>query len=463
MFARLSVFIIAALLGSLLAYVLTSLEFVALGALLAVLLVVVWDSWRAHKFDTSIRALQSGATMVVGNGWWGQQLDRVRRVIRSKDQQITLGEQRMTDFLAAIQASPIGVLLLDDENRIEWCNHIAAEQLGLDAQRDLLQHIGNLVRQPVFAQYLTANEFDHEVVFAAAKSSNQRPLNISVQLHVYGDKRKLMLTRDVTAVEQAEAQRRDFVANVSHEIRTPLTVLSGFVETLQNLPLDEMQRNRYLGMMAEQSQRMQALVSDLLTLSRLEGSPVPSLQHTVSVRTLLTQCEQDAVALMQAAGKSSAQPLRLQFGYADEASANCVLLGNHNELLSAMGNLINNAVRYTPAGGKVHVVWMLCPDGAGELRVSDTGQGIEPEHIPRLTERFYRVDRSRSRDTGGTGLGLAIVKHVVQRHSGELHIESVVGQGSTFTLVFGAVRVRSVHSEPAMASAVLVGDLLRNT
>lgn len=444
MLVRLAVFIVAAFLGFGAAYLSVSLEFAAWGALLAVFLVTLWDSWHSHKFDTSMRSLQSGNAVPASSGWWGEQFDRVRRVVRNKDQQIALGEQRMTDFLAAIQASPIGVLLLDSDNRIEWCNHIAAEQLGLDAQRDLLQHIGNLVRQPVFAHYLSANDFDHEVVFSAAKSSNQRPVNISVQLHVYGDKRKLMLTRDVTAVEQAEAQRRDFVANVSHEIRTPLTVLSGFVETLQNLPLDESQRSRYLGLMAEQSQRMQALVSDLLTLSRLEGSPVPSLQHTVSVRTLLAQCEQDAVALMQANSKSTASPLRLHFGYADDASTNCVLLGNHNELLSAMGNLINNAVRYTPAGGTVQVDWMLRGDGNGELRVTDTGMGIEPEHIPRLTERFYRVDRSRSRDTGGTGLGLAIVKHVAQRHAGELRIESVVGKGSTFTLVFGAVRVRSV-------------------
>ncbi len=444
MFARLVVFITAGLVGFGVVYSFVSLELAPWGALLAIFMVIGWDSWKAHKFGVATRALLSGDTVPTTGGWWGDQLDRVRRVVRSKDQHIALGEQRMTDFLAAIQASPIGVLLLDSENRIEWCNHIAAEQLGLDVQRDVLQHIGNLVRQPVFAQYLSSNEFDHEVVFAAAKSSSQRPLKISVQLHVYGDKRKLMLTRDVTAVEQAEAQRRDFVANVSHEIRTPLTVLSGFVETLQNLPLDEAQRSRYLGMMAEQSKRMQALVSDLLTLSKLEGSPLPSLQDTVSVNALLNQCEQDAVALMQATNQSATQPLRLQFGYADDASAQCVLLGNHNELLSAMGNLINNAVRYTPAGGKVQVRWTLCADGAGQLRVLDTGPGIAAEHIPRLTERFYRVDRSRSRDTGGTGLGLAIVKHVAQRHSGELRIESIVGQGSTFTLIIGAVRVRSI-------------------
>ena len=204
----------------------------------------------------------------------------------------------------------------------------------------------------------------------------------------------------------------------------------------------ESQRNRYLGLMAQQSQRMQALVQDLLTLSRLEGSAVPSLQDSFSVQALLSQCEQDAQALMHA--HTSSQPLRLHFGYADIDSEHTVLLGSHNELLSAMGNLVNNAVRYTPAGGRVDVVWTLLPDGRGELRVTDTGPGIQAEHLPRLTERFYRVDRSRSRDTGGTGLGLAIVKHVAQRHGGELLIESVVGQGSTFTLLIGAVRVRSV-------------------
>jgi two-component system, OmpR family, phosphate regulon sensor histidine kinase PhoR len=306
------------------------------------------------------------------------------------------------------------------------------------------QHVGNLVRQPVFAQYLSQQEFDHEVVFSAPSSTAQHPITLSVQLHPYGDGRKLMLTRDVTAIELAEAQRRDFVANVSHEIRTPLTVLSGFVETLQNLPLDESQRNRYLGLMAQQSQRMQALVQDLLTLSLLEGSPIPSLQDSVSVRSLLTQCEQDANALMQTTATTQGQILRLHFEYADEESEQTVLLGNHNELLSAMGNLVNNAVRYTPAGGRVDVVWALLRDGRGELRVMDTGPGIAAEHIPRLTERFYRVDRSRSRDTGGTGLGLAIVKHVGQRHGGELRIESVVGKGSTFILRIGSVRVRSV-------------------
>jgi two-component system, OmpR family, phosphate regulon sensor histidine kinase PhoR len=417
--------------------------FSPVGALLGGLLWLAWDTWRAEHFDAALRVAQTGQELPSYSGWWGRKLDRVRRMLRNQQQLNVASEQRMTDFLAAIQASPNGVLLLDSQNRIEWCNQTAAQQLGLNAQRDVLQHIGNLVRQPDFARYLTGNEFDHEVVFPATHSTSHRPLKVSVQLHPYGEGRKLMLTRDVTALEQAEAQRRDFVANVSHEIRTPLTVLSGFVETLQNLPLDEGQRKRYLDLMAQQSQRMQALVSDLLTLSRLEGSPVPSMVDTVSIRSLLDQCEQDARALMQTLRNASTpQPLRLHFDYADEASAHCALLGASNELMSAMGNLINNAVRYTPIGGRIDVMWALLPSGVGQLSVSDTGPGIAAEHLPRLTERFYRVDRSRSRDTGGTGLGLAIAKHVAQRHDGELRIESVEGQGSTFHFAVGASRIR---------------------
>jgi two-component system, OmpR family, phosphate regulon sensor histidine kinase PhoR len=444
MFVRSATFLIAASAIAAATTFVFSLKFAPIGALIGGGLWIVWDLWRAAHFDSALRAAQAGQELPSYTGWWGRKLDRVRRMLRSQQQLNVASEQRMTDFLAAIQASPNGVLLLDSQNRIEWCNLTAAQQLGLDAQRDVLQHIGNLVRQPDFTQYLTEKQFDHEVAFSGANSNAQRPVKISVQLHPYGEGRKLMLTRDVTALEQAEAQRRDFVANVSHEIRTPLTVLSGFVETLQNLPLDDAQRNRYLGLMAQQSQRMQALVSDLLTLSRLEGSPIPSTMDAVGVSSLLDQCEQDARSLMQTLrSASSDQPLRLRFGYADDASAQSVVLGASNELMSAMGNLVNNAVRYTPAGGSIDVMWSVLPQGGAQLSVRDTGPGIAPEHLPRLTERFYRVDRSRSRDTGGTGLGLAIVKHVAQRHDGELRIESVEGQGSTFTFVIGASRIRT--------------------
>jgi two-component system, OmpR family, phosphate regulon sensor histidine kinase PhoR len=441
MFQRITILLIASCLGFIAAYGLFSIQHAPWGVIVGALCWVVWDSWRARVFDTALRAAQAGDTLPILSGWWGSMLDRIRRLVRNNNELLGASERRMTEFLSAIQASPTGVLLLDTQNRIEWCNQTAAHQLGLDAQRDVMQQVGNLVRQPDFAHYLSEGRYDHEVVFPAANSTAQRLVKISVQLHPYGEGRKLMLTRDVTAIESAEAQRRDFVANVSHEIRTPLTVLSGFVETLQNLPLNESQRNRYLGLMAQQSLRMQALVSDLLTLSRLEGSPIPSLIEGVPIRVLFEQCEQDARGLMQVA---KALPLRLHFSYAEESDAQSTLIGASNELISAAGNLVNNAVRYTPAGGSVDVQWAVLRDGRGELSVTDTGPGIAPEHLPRLTERFYRVDRSRSRDTGGTGLGLAIAKHVAQRHGGELKVESVVGKGSTFTLTIGAARVRTV-------------------
>ena len=445
MLLRLAIFLIAACAGYISVYGIISSEFATWGALAGAALALLWDSWRASTFDAALRAAQTGANVPAMSGSWGSMLERVRRMQRVHGQQQAASEQRMADFLTAIQASPIGVMLLDPLNRIEWCNHIAAQQLGLDAQRDLLQHIGNLVRQPDFAQYLAGDSFSHEVVCAGARSTAQHPVKLSIQLHPYGEGRKLMLTRDVTAIEQAEAQRRDFVANVSHEIRTPLTVLSGFVETLQNLPLDEPQRNRYLGLMAQQAQRMQALVGDLLTLSRLEGNPPPSLDERVPVQALFDKCEQDAHALMQASSTHHAQPLRLNFAFADDASAQTVLLGANTELHSAIGNLVNNAVRYTPPGGRVDVLWALLADGRGQLRVTDSGLGIAPEHVPRLTERFYRVDSSRSRDTGGTGLGLSIVKHVVQRHDGQLQVQSTLGVGTTFTLTIGASRIRTVE------------------
>jgi two-component system, OmpR family, phosphate regulon sensor histidine kinase PhoR len=259
-------------------------------------------------------------------------------------------------------------------------------------------------------------------------------------VHPYGMGRRLLLTRDITAVEQAEVMRRDFVANVSHEIRTPLTVLMGFVETLQNLPLNEEERSRYLGLMARQAHRMQTLVDDLLTLSRLEGSPLPGVGEWTSLPALLSNCAQEGRALSDVLGKS-------QELLCDEPPG-LEIAGSPHELQSAMSNLVSNAVRYTPAGGSIHVRWRALPDGRGEFSVRDSGPGIASEHLSRLTERFYRIDRSRSRETGGTGLGLAIVKHVVQRHGGELKIDSTPGAGSTFAIQFPASRLR-----PAKAPA----------
>ena len=372
-------------------------------------------------------------------GLWGEVADRARRLVRTREQQIRESDARLQDFLAALQASPNGVVLLDDEGRIEWFNQTAADHFGLDVQRDLLQHFGNLVRDPGYAAYAAGGDFLHEVTMPGRGHSASRPIRLSVHLHPYGDGRRLLLSRDVTALEQAEAMRRDFVANVSHEIRTPLTVLTGFVETLQSLPLNETERARYLDLMAQQAERMQTLVKDLLTLSRLEGSPLPGAGEWTSVRSLLQQLEQEGRALSTVLTPPEGPMQVLSF----DVTAQEDIAGTSTELHSALSNLVGNAIRYTPSGGQIAVGFLRHEDGRYEIFVQDSGPGIAPEHIPRLTERFYRVDRSRSRDTGGTGLGLAIVKHVAQRHNAELKIESTLGKGSRFAMVFPANRVRS--------------------
>lgn len=388
-----------------------------------------------------LRWLRRGdvSDVAMSTGLWGEVSDRARRLIREREQLTRDSQNRLQDFLSALQASPNGVVLLDAQGRIEWFNQTAATHFGLESERDMLQHIGNLVRDPGFAAYFGSRDYRHELVMPGRQNTPSRPVNLSVHLHPYGDGRLLLLSRDVTALEQAEAMRRDFVANVSHEIRTPLTVLAGFVETLQTLSLNDQERERYLALMAQQADRMQTLVSDLLTLSRLEGSPPPGLAEWVSMPALMHQLEQEGRALSAVFNPSPDGLHKLVF---DSALLGDIA-GISSELLSAMSNLVGNAIRYTPSKGEVQVTTLLLPDGRAEFSVRDTGPGIAPEHIPRLTERFYRVDRSRSRDTGGTGLGLAIVKHVAQRHGAELKIQSTPGKGSTFSIIFPANRVRS--------------------
>ena len=444
MIRRWIVFAACAVAGGATGWWAASREGLAWGLLLGSAAWQLIDSLYARRLLSWLRSEQSNETPVLMAGAqpglpgvWGEVADRVRRLLKNRHQQYSESQARLDEFLAALQASPNGVVLLDDEGRIEWCNQTAAQHFGFDARRDIQQHIANLVRQPAFNAYMAAANFLQEVVIPGNFNTPARPVKLSVHIHRYGKDKKLLLSRDITALEQAEAMRRDFVANVSHEIRTPLTVLSGFIETLQTLPLKEPERIRYLGLMAQQSQRMQTLVNDLLTLSRLEGSPSPDTSDWVTTSALLAQCEQEARAL--SAVLAPAGHL-LEF----EPGPPCELAGVQNELLSAMSNLVTNAVRYTPQAGSVKVRWTLLDDGRGEFQVQDSGPGMASEHLPRLTERFYRIDRSRSRETGGTGLGLAIVKHVTQRHGAELKIESQLGQGSRFSIVFPASRVRAI-------------------
>ena len=416
-----------------------SMPYLMSGALLAGLLWMLVDAWRGYRVRSWLRQGDLGMAPEI-SGWWGVLIDRSRKLLRERERSIDASEQRLKDFLSAIQASPNGVVMLDSNAQIEWCNQTAAAQLGIHPERDVMQRIGNLLRDPLFTAYMAVEQPNEAVVMAGRKDRVERPVRISIQRHRYGEGKQLLLTRDVTLLEQAEAMRRDFVANVSHEIRTPLTVLSGFVETLQTLDLNAEEQKRYLALMAIQADRMQGLVEDLLTLSRLEGSPTPSLQSTLPLAHLMQSCEQEAHGLSDTISHG-AEPQHIEF-QTDHLLADAVLLGNERELQSAVSNLVSNAVRYTPAGGSILVSVGQGSDGSLMVEVRDTGAGIAAEHLPRLTERFYRVDRSRSRESCGTGLGLAIVKHVMQRHGASLSISSEVGQGSCFKLTFPATRWR---------------------
>lgn len=413
------------------------------GVVVAALLWVLREIWQGVRL---LRWLHSDRPIDFGikSGVWAEIAGRVQRLLRDRERESAERQSRLDSFLSAMQASPNGVMLLDGESRIEWCNDTAALHFGLDVERDKQQVIGNLVRDPGFVAYMAGKNYHNSFTMPGRNSSSARPVTLAVQLHPYGDGRKLLLSRDITLVEQAEAMRRDFVANVSHEIRTPLTVLGGFVETLQTLDLTESERLGYLDLMAQQAERMQTLVNDLLTLSKIEGSPPPSLDTAVPVASLMRQLEHDAKALSSVVSEGDGARQWISFVCGFDGS----LLGARSELLSAMSNLVSNAVRYTPREGKIDI--RLAPsavDGTLVFSVSDTGPGIAKEHLGRLTERFYRIDRSRSRETGGTGLGLAIVKHVAQRHGAKLQIESTPGHGSEFSLTFPAQRVQQKNTQ----------------
>ena len=399
----------------------------ALGlGLVAFVAIVAVDSMRGWRLMNWLRGSQQD-TAPRDSGLWGEIGYRMERSLRAREREADVERMRLAQFVSAMEASPNGVLLLGPADEIEWCNARSAEHFGIDPERDKRQRVTNLIRSPAFVSYLQAGTFAEPVSFQEPRGRGQ----LQVQIRRYGSNSKLVLSQDMTERERAEAMRRDFVANVSHEIRTPLTVLSGFLETMRNLPLTEVEQKRVITLMSQQAERMGHLVADLLTLARLEGSPRPTADKWVRVSATLVQVEAEARAL--SAGRHT-----IVFGDAGGAE----IAGSDVEIHSAIGNLVNNAVRYTPDGGRVEVSWKRTESGRGEIAVVDTGRGIARAHLSRLTERFYRVDSSRSRESGGTGLGLAIVKHVMQRHGGELDIASEPDRGSTFRLVFPAVRVR---------------------
>jgi two-component system phosphate regulon sensor histidine kinase PhoR len=364
--------------------------------------------------------------MPEAGGIWDDVFSRLYKMVKQHNQTKQELAAELQHIEQAAAALPEGVAILNEANRIEWCNPLAQKHFDLDVQHDLMQDITYLVRQPEFIEYIHGSSFSEPLVMRPARHDG---LVLSIKLVSYGGNKRLLISRDITQLERIETMRRDFVANVSHELRTPLTVVSGFVENLQDMPdIGSDSAQQILRLTGEQTKRMENLVADLLTLSRLENDQNPLHEESIDMKAMLGEIYQDGMLL---SGGSHTLSM--------EMPSDAYLLGNREELRSAFGNLLSNAIRYTPAGGAILLRWS---ERAGQpvFSVRDSGIGINAQHIPRLTERFYRVDRSRSRETGGTGLGLAIVKHIAMRHQASLEVLSEEGKGSTFSLVFPVKR-----------------------
>ncbi|MGH8752114.1 MAG: phosphate regulon sensor histidine kinase PhoR [Burkholderiales bacterium] len=418
--ATLAIILAFALAGWVLFGALTGLGVLAFGALL----LVFYHTYHLEQLERWTQS-EMETPVPLGHGTWEQAFAGIyQRVRRRKEAEQSLASALMR-LQEASEAMPDGLVILSRDDRIEWLNQRAIQHLGLDREHDINQPLANLARQPEIVEFLAQGNFGEPLV---VKSARDQRLTLALQIIPYGAEQKLLVTRDVSKLEEVETLRRDFIANVSHELRTPLTVLCGFLETLEDLAPDDPDLPRFLNLMQAQAGNMQRLVNDLLTLSQLESSQNPLREEPVDVAKLMQRMQSDAQAL-----SAGAHRIKLQI---DSLSK---VLGNEAELASAFGNLASNAVRYTPQGGDINLRWYDNGNGA-VFEVRDTGIGIPAEHIPRVTERFYRVDRGRSRDSGGTGLGLAIVKHVVLRHQAELAVDSTPGKGSTFAIHFPASR-----------------------
>jgi two-component system phosphate regulon sensor histidine kinase PhoR len=353
------------------------------------------------------------------------QIVRLHRRKRFHKQRLIQLFQQLRRSTAAL---PDGVVILNTQREILWFNRTAARLLQLRRSADLGIRIDNLLRQPEFVRYLDSGEFSNAVVVRPDPAGERY---LSLHIVPYGEGQQLLLVRDVSRQMALEAMRKDFIANASHELRSPLTVLSGYLETLDQDPSLPAGLRGPLAEMRRQSSRMTAIIRDLLELSRLEETDEEVAGAPVDVCALLAQLRQDVLARAGAT-----RDVRVR------CDSQARLLGDQSEIQSAFFNLADNAAKYTPAEGSIELRWHTDAQG-GHFSVADTGIGIPAEHIPRLTERFYRVDAGRSRATGGSGLGLAIVKHVLQRHGASLEIRSVHAQGSTFTCHFPSRRIVS--------------------
>ncbi|WP_222910473.1 phosphate regulon sensor histidine kinase PhoR [Pseudomonas sp. DNDY-54] len=382
-----------------------------------------WMLQQMRRLQQWLKRSQPDEPPPDGQGLWGDIFDNLyqmqRRDLRLRGQLQSVIDRAQGSTTALKDA----VIMLDRDGNLEWWNPAAERLLGLKKPQDTGHPVTNLVRHPSFKEYFDRGR--HEEPLELSSPINDR-LWLQVTITRYGNSEHLMVVRDITRLHQLEQMRKDFVANVSHELRTPLTVIAGYLETMLE-HTDEMPPRwpRALNQMNQQAGRMQHLLNDLLLLAKLEATSPPTNTQPVAIAKLLQTIKSDAQAL---SGDRNHQ-ITL------EADASLLLKGSESELRSAFSNLVFNAVKYTPDNGEVHIRWW-CNEQGAHLAVQDSGIGIESKHLPRLTERFYRVDSSRASNTGGTGLGLAIVKHVLLRHQGRLDVNSTPGKGSIFTCHF---------------------------
>lgn len=383
------------------------------------------DHWLRHRALIAPPALR---------GVWDDVVTQVMRIYRRKRHHKQRLVQLLRELRNSTAALPDGVVILNAQGEIVWFNRMAAELLELRRKQDVGIRIENLLRHPQFVRYLHGGDYSAPVLVQASSTPE---LYLSCHVLPYGDGQRLLLVRDVTRQTRLEAMRKDFVANASHELRSPLTVISGYLETLAEDPTMEPEIAAPLQEMRRQANRMNAIVHDLLELSRLEAKDEQVIGTPIDVAALCAMLRKDVLAR----AKRPAE-VRVQIG------SEALLEGDEPEIHSAFANLVENAAKYTPATGRMELRWNVDEEG-GHFAVADSGIGIPAEHIPRLTERFYRVDSGRSRDTGGSGLGLAIVKHVLQRHGGTLDVQSVEGEGSTFICHFPLRRIVAPRSREA--------------
>lgn len=386
-------------------------------AFLAVTVLAFLQLYYLNRLDSWLDNPDS-EKMPDGFGSWTDVFARLYKMRRDDERNQAELTEWLARFRQAMSRLPDGVVIMDDVLFLEWCNPTAQTHLGLDMERDKGMRVTNLIRHPAFMDYIILGRYEQPLTLTL------RGRKLVVHIIPFENRRQILVTHDATESERIDRMRRDFIANASHELRTPLTVINGFLEIAgSQSTLDPATRQSHIKLMTEQGRRMQNLVEDMLTLSRLESADLPLHAEKVNIKPLLEQILREANAL--SAGRHA---ISLAVDGPD-------IKGNIEELRSAFTNLVTNAIRYTPAPGKIDIVWQETSEGA-QFAVRDSGIGISPEHLVRLTERFYRVDKSRSRETQGTGLGLAIAKHILLRHHGELVIQSVVDQGSTFIAKF---------------------------